>query len=888
MKKKFVRAVSAFMGLTMMFTAVPMLTGCGGGGKKDSIVIMTEELSGLFNPFYATSGADMEVVGLTQIGMLTTKYKEKINPVTGEDEGEAETVAGKDYETVALDYEIDKADDNSQTVYRFVIKNDLKFSDGEPLTMNDVLFNMYEYLDPVYTGSSTMYSIKIKGLKDYRTQKKLSGSGVKEEEIINSDAASRAKERINFLKMIYKEKAVLSGSGNSYSATETQMRSYINNWEEEIPSGYIEAVANKEEQKTLKTEDYKAKVLADYELTLKTFKEELQSDFKAAKESYDVTTDKYKPWAKELSSDIFKFFLYEGYITPEYLDVEGKKDRNHIVKFNNTEIASNYTTEEAAIERVYSDKIKANLLEVLTYYGTYGTLTTLYTAAAKDIILHNNMGEGGIPNISGIRSLGHTEDAPASVTFGTGSNMRTYKVAKEHDAKGKPVNNDEYDVLEITIEGVDPKAIYNFSFSVAPSHIYTNEEIDIKNNKFGVKFADSKFQSDVIQSQRNVEVPVGAGAFMATDENNSDNPTGSAFWKSNVVYYKANENFMFEVKAKKLRLQVVSSTNAIDKLRSGEVDYITPQFTKANSEELRSMESQGFTTLDAWQLGYGYVGINAGKVPNIYTRRAIMAAMDAKLAKSYYEAGTCEIIEWPMSKVSWAYPKNEANGHEYTQWTDDDANETKDSMEDRYPDALTKIRELMKKEPKNVSHDITFTIAGSSISEHPTYTVFRKAATILNYLGWNVEVKADSQALTKLSTGSLEVWAAAWGSTIDPDMYQVYHKNSTATSVYAWGYREIKADTVTYRTEMNIINQLSELIDKGRETLERDDSATADGRKTIYKKAMGLVLDLAVEMPIYQRKTLYAYNSKTIKGLTEKVNPYSSPLEKIWELEIVK
>ena len=320
MKKKFVRAVSAFMGLTMMFTAVPMLTGCGGGGKKDSIVIMTEELSGLFNPFYATSGTDMEVVGLTQIGMLTTKYNEKTN--------EAETVAGKDYETVALDYEIDKADDNSETVYRFVIKNDLKYSDGEPLTMNDVLFNMYEYLDPVYTGSSTMYSIKIKGLKDYRTQKKLSGSGVKEEEIINSDAASRAKERINFLKMIYKEKAVLSGSGNSYSATETQMRSYINNWEEEIPSGYIDAVANKEEQKTLTTEDYKAKVLADYELTLKTFKEELEADFKAAKESYDVTTDKYKPWAKELSSDIFKFFLYENYITPEYLDVEGKKDRN--------------------------------------------------------------------------------------------------------------------------------------------------------------------------------------------------------------------------------------------------------------------------------------------------------------------------------------------------------------------------------------------------------------------------------------------------------------------------------------------------------------------------------------------------------------------------------
>ena len=33
-------------------------------------------------------------------------------------------------------------------------------------------------------------------------------------------------------------------------------------------------------------------------------------------------------------------------------------------------------------------------------------------------------------------------------------------------------------------------------------------------------------------------------------------------------------------------------------------------------------------------------------------------------------------------------------------------------------------------------------------------------------------------------------------------------------------------------------------------------------------------------------KTLYAYNNKTIKGLTNTVNPYTSPLEKIWEVEL--
>lgn len=104
--------------------------------------------------------------------------------------------------------------------------------------------------------------------------------------------------------------------------------------------------------------------------------------------------------------------------------------------------------------------------------------------------------------------------------------------------------------------------------------------------------------------------------------------------------------------------------------------------------------------------------------------------------------------------------------------------------------AIAKVKKYMQL--ANVSKGdsqlkIRFTIAGASITEHPTYSVFKQAAEILNSCDWEVEVKADSQALTKLSTGSLEVWAAAWGSTIDPDMYQVYHKNSSATSVYAWG-----------------------------------------------------------------------------------------------------
>jgi len=50
---------------------------------------------------------------------------------------------------------------------------------------------------------------------------------------------------------------------------------------------------------------------------------------------------------------------------------------------------------------------------------------------------------------------------------------------------------------------------------------------------------------------------------------------------------------------------------------------------------------------------------------------------------------------------------------------------------------------------------------------------------------------------------------------------------------------------------------------------------------------MGYVLDLAVEMPVYQRDVLYAYNAGVIKSssLPEEINPYTSPLDKIWEIE---
>ena len=857
------RSLSLILATIMCLGTVALLSSCNGGesgGKPDALVIMTEELDGLFNPFYSTTAADGTIVSMTQIGMLSAGYEN----------GEVTIACGDDEAVVVKDYAINYDSATDTTVYLFVLKNGILYSDGQPLTMEDVLFNMYVYLDPVYTGSSTMYSTDIVGLQSYRTQTLNSGKD-DTDSVISEAASGRAKNRIDELINLYKRVGATATQG-SYMADYDTMVNAIKS--HSLSIGYKEALSNNHASVT------NDQLLADYEYTLKLFKEELGTDYVSASGAY--TEEPYKS-VPEFQDPVFCFMYAEGYVNVEYEKdpVTNKDIKSKIKKVTPLYNTGVVNSKESAIDYVYNSQIEQNLHVILQYWATAQTLVTEYTAKAKEVILHENVAEDGslaVPNISGIVSLGHT----TTVTEVT-ANGGTYKVAHEHNSDGTVKNADEYDVLQITINGVDPKAIWNFAFSVAPQHYYAEGyTVDIANNKFGVDYGSFSFMTDVIQSPRNIKVPMGAGAYVATNSENGDNPDGNAFYKNNVVYFKRNDSFLLgQPKIEKIRYQVVSASNALDALESGFVHYVTPQFTQNNIDKLNSLASKGFSKMYTEQLGYGYIGINAGKVPDINIRKAIMSAMNTSLALSYYSTGMAETIYWPMSTVSWAYP------------TDESGNVSQDNLHS-YPainfskaTAISQIKDYMAQAGVSAGDSklsITFTIAGSNLTDHPTYETFRTAAEILNECGWDIEVVADTQALTKLSTGSLAVWAAAWGSTIDPDMYQVYHKNSTATSVLAWGYREILSNEAAYPIENDILDDLSKIIDQARET--NDQKVRAE----LYEEAMGYVLDLAVELPVYQRMVLYAYNSNVIaeSSLPSEINPYSSPLDHIWELEFAE
>ena len=227
-----------------MVMCVGALAGCSGnkGGDVDAFVIMTEQLDGLFNPFFYTSAPDGTIVSMTQIGMLGAKY-------VG---GEIQVAYGDNEAVVTKDYDIVENDDGTVT-YTFVLKNGIKFSDGHPLTMEDVLFNYYVYLDPVYTGSNTLYSTDILGLSEYRTQTVGSNSD-DSDSLISSQAASRASARLNELINLFNSQVNASATKEvGYEAMKAAINAHS------VSSGYQNAISNNPDEVTNKN------LLADYE-----------------------------------------------------------------------------------------------------------------------------------------------------------------------------------------------------------------------------------------------------------------------------------------------------------------------------------------------------------------------------------------------------------------------------------------------------------------------------------------------------------------------------------------------------------------------------------------------------------------------------------------------
>lgn len=898
-------------------------TGCSKSAhrdsEKDAFKLAIGAVDQKFNPLFYTAQNDGEIANMTQVSMLSIDY-------------DGNLAYGDDYPTVTLDYKetyydaagvqigtgtgdgkvTGESSVNGSTVYEFVLKNGMMYSDGvHPLTIMDVLFNLYVYLDPVYMGSSTMYSTKIKGLQKYRLQDPYADSDATSS---TSEYYSAALNRINALidwadalnpdedSLSDEEKEDLAAVRKYYLEELTSdYNSVETGWEESYKEYkfeaawqvfyYIEGLVSKQTEQTTDGQGHN------------TGEQDLRD---SADGKYLTDFDpkgSETPAAQHLIDDM------EDYVEANFSSY----------KANHPDLTDDEVTaalqRENAIANIYDNySVNAEIDYVLTYCATRSTALDYFMAdeMSKDLAANKVNGQLAVPRIEGITAY-------KTNTF----NGTTY--------------SESHDVLRIEIEGVDPKAKWNFSFSVAPMYYYSDtahyeaakaayEDGTVYTEygangavtkaatctDFGVEYGDITWFNSVIGADAKTALPMGAGAYKATSNSAYRNKTeagsfdGGDFFYNNVAYFERNEQFttmgknVENAKIKYITYEVLSDDKIVSALKTGKIDYGTPNATSDNQKAVQT----GSLKQTTYQTGgYGYVGINPQAVPDLEVRQAIMHCFNLSSVTNYYGSkALVSLIYRPMSTTSWAYPTG-ATAY-YEQKTDNaaDIQFIQDLVKSSGNWELNSSGKFVSTEDSSKKLKLTFTIAGDT-TDHPSYQMFKEAETLLEKCGFDISVETDIQALQKLASGKLEVWAAAWSSSIDPDPYQIYSINSTASSTKNWYKDGIMNDaTGRFWREQAIAEVLSDKIDAGRQTLSQDErkaiysgspetKANSDYTNLENLSCLNLIMELAVEFPTYQRNDLCVWNSSVLDESSlniKKASLYISPIGEIWKVAFKK
>ncbi len=155
-------------------------------------------------------------------------------------------------------------------------------------------------------------------------------------------------------------------------------------------------------------------------------------------------------------------------------------------------------------------------------------------------------------------------------------------------------------------------------------------------------------------------------------------------------------------------------------------------------------------------------------------------------------------------------------------------------------------------------------VPADGVGDHPAYGILTNAKEALATIGIDLQINdpTDSNVLWQAIESnpiSAEFWCAAWSSTADPDMYQVYYStNGNGKGGTESNHYMIADDT------------LDELI------MEARTSADQAFRKATYKQCLDIIIDWAVEVPVYQRQNAVIMSTErvNIDTVTPDITPF--------------
>jgi len=444
--------------------------------------------------------------------------------------------------------------------------------------------------------------------------------------------------------------------------------------------------------------------------------------------------------------------------------------------------------------------------------------------------------------------------------------------------------------LSVTTSEFAANAVYQiFGIAPAPLHYYGDTaKYDYDNDKFGFDYGNTDFMH-----ASNESAPLGAGPYKFIK------------FENKIVYFEANENYYKGApKIKNLQYKVTTDSDKIPGIQTGTLDISNPSVSLdkvAQIKEINGGELSGdvITYNAVKNLGYGYVGINAKMVnvggdigsdasKNLRKAFATIFAVYRELTVNSYYGETASVINYPISETSWAAPQRTDAGYEVAYSKDVNGNDiytASMSEEEKYAAAEAAALGFLEAAgytveggkaiaaPAGAALSYEVMIPGEGEGDHPSFLLLTKAKESLAKIGIDLAINdlSDSSVLwDALDAVTCQMWCAAWGATLDPDIYQIYHTD---------GLHETGTGSNNY--------EISD-PDLDKAIVESRTSADTSFRKEVLKEAMDIVLDWGVEVPVYQRENCEIFSTQriNISTLPGDMTTYYSYLKTIESLEL--
>jgi len=737
-------------------------TSAGAGGTTETaavaedgetpLVVGYSPFNSKFSPFFSETAYDQDVQALTQLPLLTSDRMGAI--IYKGIEGETIPYNGTDYTYYGpADLEVTENADGT-VFYDFTLRDDLVFSDGEPVTIDDVIFSMYVLSDPTYDGSATLFSQPIEGMEEYR-------SGM--ETLFN---------------LIY-----TAGEGNT-----------------------------------------------DFTYWTQEQQDKFWSELNAGKETF--------------IKEICDYCIAAG------LNADGDSVAACLANWGFTLDES--ATAAQAFDQMVADGYEGDVLAMVGAETAGSTIEDLMPSY-QDYTIGVETGTSA-PNITGIQK--------------TGDNT-----------------------LRIVATKVDATLIYQLTTAIAPLHYYGDKaQFDYDNNMFGFP------KGDLSTVRAKTTQPMGAGPYKFVK------------FENGVVNFEANDKYYLGApKTKYVNFREVQDQDKLNGVVTGTIDITDPSFhvdaaaaiSKENGGELTGDK---ITTSTVDNLGYGYIGINSHNVcvgddpaseesKNLRRAFATIFSVYRDVAIDSYYGEVASVINYPISNTSWAAPQPTDDGYEIAFSKDVDGNPiyTSDMDTDAKYEAAkaaalgffeaagyTVDGGKVTAAPEGAKMEYEVQIPADGSGDHPSFMILTLAKDALAELGINLivtDLTNSSDLWTGLEAGQVEMWCAAWGATVDPDMYQIYYSD------VANGGAQPGGSNYMYKIEDE---ELDSMI------LEARESTDQEYRKAMYKACLDTIIDWACEIPVYQRQNAIIFSTErvNIDTVTPDITTFYGWMQEIQNIEM--